>query len=398
VLLDVDAAALHLLDPDGGPLRRLEGTGALVPPSAAVDARAAFEAAVRRGAPFLGASVRGGATLHVPLAADGHVHALLSVARADGRGFGPVELDRARALGALLVTAPAGWGPPTAAPAGEDRTPAVEGLGRSQAESGPGAEPPAGDVADPAVARLWAVPEGRPGGDVEETLLVLAHQLRSPLAAVLGAAQALGPHAAGGQRRLVEIVARNAERALRLIGDALPADGPRDGVRRDVPLDLGTLARRAAEDAAHAGRMAGLRLDVSVPPGGGPTVRGDASLLAQVLDNLLGNAAAYTPAGGAVTVSVAVDPSAGGVRLEVRDTGPGIPAADRERVFDRFHRGPDAVARGVPGFGLGLTVVRAVVGAHGGTVTVDDAPGGGTRVRVLLPTAVGVADPVADAV
>jgi hypothetical protein len=115
-------------------------------------------------------------------------------------------------------------------------------------------------------------------------------------------------------------------------------------------------------------------------------VDGDSANLATLLANLLDNALRHTPAGGRVDVAVAEEP--GGAVLAVTDTGPGIPAAERERVFERFHRGmlADDAAHGTGSSGLGLSIVRRIADAHGATVTLEDGAGGkGLVVRVRIP-------------
>jgi two-component system sensor histidine kinase MprB len=99
--------------------------------------------------------------------------------------------------------------------------------------------------------------------------------------------------------------------------------------------------------------------------------------LGRAVDNLLDNAAKYSPDGAPVEIGLRA-----GV-LSVRDHGPGIPAADRPHVFDRFYRGSGA--RGRPGSGLGLAIVRQVAETHGGTISVDEAAGGGARFELRLP-------------
>ena len=111
------------------------------------------------------------------------------------------------------------------------------------------------------------------------------------------------------------------------------------------------------------------------------TVDGNAAQLERVVRNLLDNADKFTPEGEPVEVSVGVVDAL--VRLRVRDHGPGIPAEDRERVFDRFHR--SAATRTLPGSGLGLAIVAQVVAAHGGSVRADEADGGGALLTVELP-------------
>ena len=123
------------------------------------------------------------------------------------------------------------------------------------------------------------------------------------------------------------------------------------------------------------------------------TVAGDPTRLAQMLDNLISNAIKFTPNGGHVTVRV--ERRFGDVVFEVADTGGGIAEIDRERLFDPFFRSREANARAVPGTGLGLTITKAIVDAHHGTIEVDDTPGGGATFRVWLPAGDRVAAPVA---
>jgi two-component system OmpR family sensor kinase len=112
-------------------------------------------------------------------------------------------------------------------------------------------------------------------------------------------------------------------------------------------------------------------------------VLGDPQRLHQVVANLLANAIKFTPAGGTVTLDIASH--AADAVLEVTDTGPGIPEQERARVWERFYRG--GTGRAAAGSGIGLAVVKELVDAHGGTVAVDDAPGGGARFVVRIPLA-----------
>jgi signal transduction histidine kinase len=112
-------------------------------------------------------------------------------------------------------------------------------------------------------------------------------------------------------------------------------------------------------------------------------VHGRRDQLGRVVRNLLDNAARHADS----EVAVALHTGDAGVELTVDDDGPGIPVDDRSRVFDRFTRLDDGRARDAGGLGLGLSMVKAIVEQHGGTVAIEDAPIGGARVRVQLPVA-----------
>jgi two-component system sensor histidine kinase KdpD len=113
-----------------------------------------------------------------------------------------------------------------------------------------------------------------------------------------------------------------------------------------------------------------------------PSVYVDASLVVQVLANLFDNAAKYTPAGTRIYVSAVADAEA--LRVTVDDDGPGLPPGDPARLFDKFQRGGEEGT--VVGVGLGLAICRAIVAAHGGTITARNRQGGGARFEFTLPT------------
>jgi len=215
-----------------------------------------------------------------------------------------------------------------------------------------------------------------------------AHELRTPLAALklqvelverasddTARAAALAELEAGVDRasRLVEQLLAMA----RLEPDALAANFG--------DCDLVALAKEGL--VARAALAAGKRIDLGLTRAAAVCVRGDAASLSTLLANLLDNALRYTPEGG--RIDVAIDDDEGRAVLTVADTGPGIPAAERERVFDRFYRVPTAGNRAdQTGSGLGLSIVKRIADAHGASVTLDDAADGrGLSVRVLFPIA-----------
>jgi signal transduction histidine kinase len=145
-----------------------------------------------------------------------------------------------------------------------------------------------------------------------------------------------------------------------------------------VPLDI-DVAVRVAVDAARPSALAG-EVDLSLHGSAGGTIVADAELVAEVIENLLSNAVKFTPQHGRVDVDVSGDADVVSVRF--RDTGQGIADEDASRLFERFFRASDA--EGLPGAGLGLSIAKAIVDAHGGTIGVERREGGGACFEVRL--------------
>ncbi|MFD9958289.1 sensor histidine kinase [Amycolatopsis sp. NPDC058986] len=198
-----------------------------------------------------------------------------------------------------------------------------------------------------------------------------AHELRTPLTGVQAAAEAvlqLPPDADPEQReRLQLLVVRESRRAGKLVNDLLELARLDAGAEIGrAPVPLLPLAEAQAE------RVGLLAPDVTVTVGGADArVLGDADRLTQILTNLVDNALQAMAGHGTLTISVAPDGFA------VSDTGPGVPEADRERIFDRLVRLDDARDRRAGGSGLGLAIARGFARAHGGDLRCDAAPGGG---------------------
>ena len=221
----------------------------------------------------------------------------------------------------------------------------------------------------------------------DEFISLVSHELRTPLSSVLGYLELLeredvGPLTAD-QRRCLATIGRNANRLLRLVGDLLLVAQLEAG---DVPLEpepvsLAALGAEALENARPRASTKGidLRLEIS----GEPIVHGDRERLGHVLDNLLSNAIKFTDQQGCVAVRVAAEP--GGAVIEVADTGVGIPAAECEQLFTPFFRTESARVLAVQGSGLGLAISKALVAAHGGSISCRSAEGVGTTFRVELP-------------
>ena len=152
--------------------------------------------------------------------------------------------------------------------------------------------------------------------------------------------------------------------------------------RPQSEVDLGEIAMSAGREIAPSLGERSLQVDCASAP-----VRGNQDELHRLVLNLLDNAVRYTPDGADISLATSRDPKAGAVRLEVADSGPGIPEKMRERVFERFVRGQSSSDTAASdGTGLGLAMVRAIAASHGGTVTAGrSAELGGARLAIVLP-------------
>jgi two-component system OmpR family sensor kinase len=216
-----------------------------------------------------------------------------------------------------------------------------------------------------------------------------SHELRTPLTSIRGFAELYRQGAVQDKasvRRAMRRIEDEAARMGLLVEDLLTLarlDEQRPLDRTHV--DVLTIATDAVHDARAVSTDHTVELEVT-DHSAAPVVIGDDARLRQVVSNLVNNAMIHTPPGTAVTVRVGtVDADGRWVLLEVADTGPGLPAADAERVFERFYRADPSRTRASGGTGLGLSIVAALVAAHGGGVTVDTKQGVGTTFRVRLP-------------
>jgi two-component system, OmpR family, sensor kinase len=211
-----------------------------------------------------------------------------------------------------------------------------------------------------------------------------AHELRTPLTALhlqVGALSRAGTEAEraaamAGLEAGVQRASHLVEQMLALARQEPRAEAPH------MPVRLDDLAREVvAELVPQADARS---IDLGVEAAAPAIVAGDAEGLRTLLRNLVDNAVRYTPPGGRVDIAVAAAEAGRGVRLTVSDDGSGIAPAERERVFDRFYRGPGT---DTPGSGLGLAIVKTIAAAHGAMVTLGDGPAGkGLTVTVSFPT------------
>jgi two-component system, OmpR family, sensor kinase len=209
-----------------------------------------------------------------------------------------------------------------------------------------------------------------------------SHELRTPLTSILANLELLEAALDGESREMAASALRSSRRMRRLVADLLllaRADAGREGLREAV--DLAGVVSEAAAEATPVAAGHDLMLELPGSNGDGPVVDGVSDDLHRLALNLIENALAHTPPG--TDVCVRLTSEGGSAVLTVEDAGPGIPAAMRDRIFDRFVRGAGESAGG--GSGLGLAIVRAVSEHHGGTVEVGEADGGGARFTVRLP-------------
>jgi signal transduction histidine kinase len=220
----------------------------------------------------------------------------------------------------------------------------------------------------------------------EDILAMIAHEMGTPLTAALGnidlAARSLSRGRLEALPRYLDTAQEAIERLSRLSGDLVEAS--RGDLQPLVlsPLELRPVVAKACAWAAPTAAAKGIEL-VEELPDAPLRVRANADALLSVLGNLLSNAIRYTPSGGTVHLRGGRD--ADSVWVEVADTGMGMTPEVRERIFEKFYRGPEARSIAARGLGLGLTLVQQLVAAHGGTVEVESVAGEGSTFRVRLP-------------
>ncbi len=232
------------------------------------------------------------------------------------------------------------------------------------------------------------------GESLRNTLLAsISHDLRTPLAVMAGAGSTLAEHGEALDAatratlaRSIETKAREMSELISNVLDLMRFESGQIQLRSDWQTldELVESSLRRLEEPLAAYHVE-LRIPADLPP-----VYVDASLITQVFSNLLDNIVKYTPPGTHIQITALIDgagsarPGAS-VRVTVDDDGPGLPAGDPARLFDKFQRGRDEGT--IVGVGLGLAICRAIIRAHGGEIEAHPRPGGGTRIELTLPTA-----------
>jgi signal transduction histidine kinase len=271
--------------------------------------------------------------------------------------------------------------------------------------------------------------EGTVDQQREQFLALVSHEMRTPLTSIISFSELIRGEADGltpDGRRYLDVIERNADRLLRLVSDLLMLTRIESGA---LPLDLDPVdVPRLVADSVMTATTVAAKQDIAIhlDTGEGPMLMGDHRRLMQVLDNLIGNAVKFSHQGGLVRVTArwsyresrsssrdqgtsghgssgqgssgqgssgqgssdhghegAAD--GGTWRIAVSDSGIGIPPGEAERLFERFERGSNARAAGLPGSGLGLSIVKVITEMHGGHVRVHSVHGAGTTFSVFLP-------------
>ena len=249
-------------------------------------------------------------------------------------------------------------------------------------------------------AHVAALPEGRAVLVVHDTtesaryqelrkefVANVSHELRTPLTMIRGFVETLKEGAFRDPEKGMEflsIIEKHAQLLTNLVENLLDLsrlESPQ-GLPRRVRVDLAGMVNRVMELRMPAARKKKQELLTELPSSL-PNVLGDPDYIERAISNLVDNAIKYTPEGGSIRVTAARNGT--GVRMEVMDTGIGIPEADLPRIFERFYRVDKSRSRDMGGTGLGLAIVKHVVQAHGGTVDVASRPGQGSTFRITLP-------------
>jgi PAS domain S-box-containing protein len=219
-----------------------------------------------------------------------------------------------------------------------------------------------------------------------ELIGVVSHELRGPLTAIRAGLRFIEPQVAALDdrgRRMVDIAIRNSDRLLRLVNDLLDLERIEAGSMpmQRSPVSVGQIVRDACDETSPIGDESGVAVRGVVPED--VSVNADADRIGEALANLIRNAISFSPRGGEVVVTVTPTPDA--VELAVRDQGPGIPADQLARIFQRFAQVESSEQAKRVGTGLGLSIARAIVEQHGGTVSVESVVGSGATFRITLP-------------
>jgi PAS domain S-box-containing protein len=218
---------------------------------------------------------------------------------------------------------------------------------------------------------------------------LVSHELRTPLTSIIGFVSFVLDGKAGPinekQTDSLMRVQRQSKRLAALISDLLDVSRIESGriQMRQKPISLLDIAKQGIEEIRLQADAKSIHLNF-IAPESLPTITGDEARMGQIFTNLIGNAIKFTPDNGEVIVKLKVDGNL--LHVEVIDTGPGIPVEKRQKIFDKFYQLSDLHTRQQGGSGLGLSIAKSIVEAHGGTLWIDDGNRGkGSNFQFVLP-------------
>jgi PAS domain S-box-containing protein len=219
----------------------------------------------------------------------------------------------------------------------------------------------------------------------DEFIATVSHELRSPLTSIQGYVELLAEQEGRPEQdvRWLEVIGRNSHRLRRLVDDLLfIAQARAETLALDrTDVDLARVLRDAVDGTAP--RAVERDVELALQAEAVVVANADADRLGQAVDNLISNALKYTPPGG--RIDVRLERRGDSAAIAVADTGIGMSQEDVDRLFERFFRASTAVDNAIPGVGLGLSIVKAIVDLHGGDVAVESVEGSGTTFEILLP-------------
>jgi protein-histidine pros-kinase len=221
----------------------------------------------------------------------------------------------------------------------------------------------------------------------EEFFGSVSHELRTPLTSIIAYGELLADfemeNLSEQGKKALEVIRRNADRELRLVGDMLLVTRIQEGGFSLQPeaVDLRAVVEDSVDGARRQAESAGLELSVNAETL--PDLEGDPHRIGQAVDNLLSNAIKFTPNGG--TIDVRLHRRGDAAIIEVEDSGLGIPQEEQERLFERLYRASSALQNQIQGVGIGLSIVKAIAEAHGGSVKVESEEGTGTTFVLEIP-------------
>lgn len=223
--------------------------------------------------------------------------------------------------------------------------------------------------------------------EVRETFLAtVSHELRTPLTSIMGYADYVADELGGtaetlGVDRALATITRNTDKLLDRVAQLLTAADKHFDVRLNS-IDVAPVLQASADSLRVIASAAQIELTTDLPPH--LPANADGNRLAQAVENLLTNAIKFTPAGGTVRLTGTVDDD-GAIRITIADSGVGMSHEEQRRAFDRFYRSRGARSGSVQGIGVGLSIVKNIVDAHHGSITLSSTPAFGTTFTVTLP-------------